>query len=507
MRTEASRAPASAATRLRHHVGRARTWMRGLGRATRLALVAAAVAGLVAAAFLAIPTDRDEMLWLYEGRKFAGDDAREIQKALAAEKVPFQADPGHRIGVATSRWGDAMAALEKHDVGPASLAAIEKDRPASDPWSDRDAKAEQDRWLLERWLKANIEKYPGTIRSASVRIRRTPVRAGLRPEVKVGVLVILDVEHRPSHKAIRAIQTLLTNAVPGLAPEAVTIGDQSGNFFLDASNPNAASETQILARAEVLRDALIEKLGPLIPSVDVDVMLEPHGSAPSPAPIPRPPAPPAEPEGGARPNVPVGLEPDPEPMPSHPAPAVAAQAPGAGKANVWVKVPRSYYLRVAARENAPGRQPSADDLKFYAQRTRELIGDAVAVLIPPAETGRVMVDTIQDNLAVEPPPAVPPGAADSARSWPHWLAPAALGAGVGLGVALVLGTGFGLIASRRPSARPSRAGVRSGLSVDAPSGPVPGPSERVRDLVRRDPEAAAGVLQRWIGQGEGGPNP
>ena len=71
-------------------------------------------------------------------------------------------------------------------------------------------------------------------------------------------------------------------------------------------------------------------------------------------------------------------------------------------------------------------------------------------------------------------------------------------------MALVLGTGFGLIASRRPSARPSRTSVRSGLVVDAPSGPVPGPSERVRDLVRRDPEAAAGVLQRWIGKADGG---
>jgi flagellar biosynthesis/type III secretory pathway M-ring protein FliF/YscJ len=62
-----------------------------------------------------------------------------------------------------------------------------------------------------------------------------------------------------------------------------------------------------------------------------------------------------------------------------------------------------------------------------------------------------------------------------------------------------------MMAARRPAARPSRTTVRSGVVVDAPSGPVPGPSERVRDLVRRDPEAAAGVLQRWIGQGEGGP--
>ena len=118
------------------------------------------------------------------------------------------------------------------------------------------------------------------------------------------------------------------------------------------------------------------------------------------------------------------------------------------------------------------------------------------MLVPPAEKGRVMVNTIADNLAPDPAPAVAAGPAVADRSWPNWLAPAALGAGAGLAAALVLGTGFGLIASRRPSARPSRTSVRSGLVVDAPSGPVPGPSERVRDLVRRDPEAAAGVLQR-----------
>jgi hypothetical protein len=29
----------------------------------------------------------------------------------------------------------------------------------------------------------------------------------------------------------------------------------------------------------------------------------------------------------------------------------------------------------------------------------------------------------------------------------------------------------------------------------------PSPSERVRDLIQRNPEAAASVLQRWVGQG------
>ncbi len=502
MRTEGPRPSASATTRLRHELARARTWVRGRGRATRLALVATAAAALVAAVFLAIPADRDDVIWLYDGRSFSGDAARSIQKALAAEKVPFRADNGRRIGVAASRWGDAMSALVKHNVAPPSLEEIEGMPPTSSPWIGAAEKQELDLWRRERWLQATIEGYGG-IRSAIVKIARTQVHTGIRPEWKSSGLVILDVERKPSHKVVCAIQTLLARAVPGLAADAVTVGDRSGNFFLEAGDARAASDTKYLARGEQLRDALLEKLGPLIPGVDVDVTVEPPTSAQAPAPRSPAPAPPSPAvDEGIRPNVPVGLEPEPEPAP--PAPAAVAHPSGVGLANVWVKVPRSYYQKVA-RDVAPARPPSQEDLKFYVQRTNELIDNAVAVLIPPAEKGRVMVNTIADNLAAEPAPVVASGPADAARPWPIWLAPAALGAGAGLAVALVLGTGFGLIASRRPSARPSRTSLRSGLSVDAPSGPVPGPSERVRDLVRRDPAAAAGVLQRWIGKGDGGP--
>jgi flagellar biosynthesis/type III secretory pathway M-ring protein FliF/YscJ len=39
------------------------------------------------------------------------------------------------------------------------------------------------------------------------------------------------------------------------------------------------------------------------------------------------------------------------------------------------------------------------------------------------------------------------------------------------------------------------------LAVDAASETTPGASERVRELIRHNPEAAASVLNRWIGQG------
>ena len=59
------------------------------------------------------------------------------------------------------------------------------------------------------------------------------------------------------------------------------------------------------------------------------------------------------------------------------------------------------------------------------------------------------------------------------------------------------GRGFRWHAGR--SSTPGPALETRRYHVDTAS--EPGPSERVRELVRRDPEAAASVLQRWTGQG------
>jgi flagellar M-ring protein FliF len=52
---------------------------------------------------------------------------------------------------------------------------------------------------------------------------------------------------------------------------------------------------------------------------------------------------------------------------------------------------------------------------------------------------------------------------------------------------------------RRPARSPEPAVHARRYRVD--SGDEPNSSERVRELVRRDPEAAASVLQRWTMQG------
>jgi hypothetical protein len=329
--------------------------------------------------------------------------------------------------------------------------------------------------------------------------------------------VVLDTDRRPPHKTILAIRTLLSTQVPDLRPDSVTISDQSGKFYLEAGDPSVASATESGARGEELRDALVENLSPSIRGIDVVVTVEPApapAAAAVPPPAPSPPPTPAAPAEETKANTPIGLDDGPpseaevapvdvaKPAPVPPVPT-PSPTPAPCLANVWVKVPRSYYLQIY-RDNSPGHQPSPEDLEPYRLKTEKLIKNAVAILLPSAERGQVFIDNVVDDAGAGGPLVVPAGAEGRRLAWPAWGPPAAIGATAGLGVALVFGAGLGLLARRRPAGRPSRSDLRSGLSVDAPSGAVPGPSERVRDLVRRDPGAAAGVLQRWIGQGEGG---
>jgi flagellar M-ring protein FliF len=53
--------------------------------------------------------------------------------------------------------------------------------------------------------------------------------------------------------------------------------------------------------------------------------------------------------------------------------------------------------------------------------------------------------------------------------------------------------------ARRPARLPEP--IHKTRRYHADSASDPGPSERVRELIRRNPEAAASVLQRWTGQG------
>ena len=441
------------------------------------------------------------------------------------EKVTFKVDASNRIGVPPIKWADAIDAIAKHGAEPYSLEKIDREPPTADPWSSPQDRLAKQQWQEERRLEAMVENYLDG-GSAHVSIIRSTIKSGLRPKVEVSATVQIDAQPRPRHTVISAIQTLLSTSVESLRAEDITISDRQGHFYTRKGDPSAASQTQSMARGEELRDLLLEKLGPIIPGIDVVVQVEPPTLA---EPVADPAhahrasgaenanAAPAFPVADAmKPNHPIGLENEQdaaiaakeiaatEPHAHQPPQALALPAlPTVGRAQIWVQVPRSYYLKIF-RETHPTKNPSREDLTPFVERTEDTVEGACAVLVPTAERGLVKVTMALDDLGASAPIIMPAGATDTVKNWPAWAPVAALGASVGVAVSLALMTAFGMLNSRRPEVKPARTRVRSGLSVDAPSGPVPAPSERVRDLVRRNPEAAAGVLQRWIGQGEGG---
>jgi hypothetical protein len=109
----------------------------------------------------------------------------------------------------------------------------------------------------------------------------------------------------------------------------------------------------------------------------------------------------------------------------------------------------------------------------------------------------VEVEALADDLPVARTAGLQAGS-DHRRLATDW---GIVGAVAASSIALVMALGSWIQAARRPVRQfePSVIGRR----YREDSADEPGPSERVRELVRRDPEAAASVLQRWATQGGG----
>ena len=106
----------------------------------------------------------------------------------------------------------------------------------------------------------------------------------------------------------------------------------------------------------------------------------------------------------------------------------------------------------------------------------------------------MLVDTIPDDVPLARP-AVLTSAVDQRRKIVDW---GILGA-VGVSICVLVVVVTRIQVARRPARLPEP--VHKTRRYHADSASDPGPSERVRELIRRNPEAAASVLQRWTGQG------
>jgi hypothetical protein len=444
------------------------------------------LAALGSAGYFASIDDPSERApaWIFDGHKLSSEDVLAISDALDAEGIAHVADQAAgKVGVKPARKAEALAALGKHKVMPRTLDDLSREEPGS-PWDLPEERQRRQLAARERLLKYQIEKMTAPIESATVKILQSPKRPGLNAPMNVGASVYLEVEGRRQldHQVIEGIENFLKAAMLDLNPKAISVVDQNGFNYLSADNPALKEQLKTHAQEQNWREKIAEELQH-IPGVGVSVLLETVTVPPPPEP------PPSVANEMVLPNGKVDINPDPPVEPS-PAPVPISRT----KANVWVRVPRSFYfLDFAAK--SPGRQPTQEDLNQMRETTEKFIHDAVEIHIPKEELGEVKIGVIQDDLA-SPRPLLIPSADESHRPW-IWaaLSGVVVLAGIGAVGAMVR------LATRRQPSRPLRSSWRPEYVDDGPSGPLPGPSERVRELIRLNPEAAAGVLQRWIGQG------
>ncbi len=116
------------------------------------------------------------------------------------------------------------------------------------------------------------------------------------------------------------------------------------------------------------------------------------------------------------------------------------------------------------------------------------------MITPASESWKVDVFTFPDEGSINRPLAVQ-SPVEARRRVLDW---GIVGTVVAF-LSIVAAAGSWIKAARRPVVVPETAVTTRRFHVDSAS--EPGPSERVRELVRRDPEAAASVLQRWTAQG------
>jgi flagellar biosynthesis/type III secretory pathway M-ring protein FliF/YscJ len=469
MRTDDPNPPAAGLDRLRGQVARARRWISGREAGPRRILALGALAVLTALAYLAMPADRADLEWIYGGQRFSPGDVATIKAVLAERRIaPVKLDEQGRVAIPLDRMTEAVAALRKRHIDDPTIAEIRDKALEGSILDGPDEHRQRQLQVHERTLKALIEKLAGIVQ-ADVMINPLPVPGfGLRARGARALVQVQSEGDRPiPFKTVKMILQLLTSGTDyQLTPEAVTLLGKD-ETYLSPDEPARLRQVLVHAHEEDLAEEVLARLAG-IDGVRVSARLA-AGSPPG---------------AGS------------EPLPPLPSPDATERA------WVSVQVPEGYYRRVFGTIE-PGRTPTPEDLEAYREQIDAKIRALVAQAVPAAELGGVTIEPIANPVPSPRAPAVAPTPAPASRPRPWWVPVAAAGVVVVLALATIRRLG-----TRRPSARspgPPRAphphfGPAAGATEPA-GGHGPSPLERVRELVRLDPEAAAGVLQRWVGQG------
>jgi len=480
--------------------GPAVRWLTGLG-------VLAILAGVVYLTALT-PTPGQ---YLADGRQYSADALELIYQALDEARISYRVDD-RRVSVATENYAEASALVSNLKLSPRSISEIRKSVQAFGIFDSLKSIEQREHQARVEELETMIGNLDGII-TATVSIERSPSRSGGRPVMNTTAFVYLEVEPSRdlSPKTVQSIKGIIVGKEPTLKADAIAVYDRKGHRYLDPMDPALDEISRTKAREEELAQELREEI-PWIEGATIDVQLV---ASPEPSPQPVVEVKPERAFVPAEPLVAVNQPLEAEPQTS----AVVAEAsmvengssasasearlaqatrehasePVAKPefARVWVKVPRSFYYRRAW----PNRDPSQPELQRIQERTEKQVRRA-AQLIFPAENFELTLDTFPDKVNLWDPRVAP--AVPETRRIPSWWVPALSGAGIG---AVLLVVGLRLLASRAPRKAAPAETSRITYTVEEPADSGPGPSERVRELIRHNPEAAASVLNRWIGKG------
>jgi hypothetical protein len=454
-----------------------------------------------------------ESTYVGSGRSYTWDDLNKIGRALDRQQIPHRVDDLRRVMISESQREQAEAALARLDLGPKLPREIRDQSLAPNLWEtlhDREIREHREE---EKIVESMIDELHGIV-GCFVRLDRPKPSFSLQPTGKPSAFVRLETEgdRQLPLQTVQSITTILRGYEPGLSAESITVVDRRGYKYLETGNPALSVLSHNRAREEELSQEILQQLE-WIKGVRVSVHLTESPGPDARSLVGQNGSGRLESAGatGQTTSRPEGKNPEStSPIVAINRPlgavdsAVGSGQPPSGRTNaresvveqgrVWVKVPRSYYYQVSM---LPGhREPSVDELQKLVAKMDERIKTGLALVVPltgPA-AWTATIDVIPDEVPLNPPPVLP-SATDSRRVALDWGIAGALGA---MAAALVL-LGSWILTARRPAGRLESA--PRGLRYHTGSPLSHGPSERVREFVRRNPDSAVSVLERWTNQG------
>ena len=476
--------------------GTIRVWRAMMARrpAVRVGVMLVLIIAVVAAGYCtSLALAPSGTRFLASGRAFSAEDVNKISQALDAKGISYRVDD-RKIVVSTDQFEQAVSVCAKLRVGPMTLDEIRSppDWLSSLVWTTQD-RERNERLHLQKLIEHCINELEGVVSSeVSIRYPRPSAARYLRS--KPSVLVSLETEPNRSlpPRTLEVIPTIVTSYEPELSSKSITVIDRNGHIYLDPTNPKVGDYSRNRAREDEVRQDILEKLEH-IKGVQVWVQLSDRPDEPAGA-THHVTDPPHNNTGSAmRVNEPIDLEDNARPtevaasINAAPAPRIEQTEQG----RVLITVPRSFYYNHMVPKPEE-REPSPDELRGMAARTRDQVMKLVNMSVPA--TWKVEVETLIDDAPIGRHAVLSVGT-ESRRKVMDWGIVAVIAAAV----ALVTALASWFQAIRRPARLPEPEVHPRRYRVD--SADEPNPSDRVRELVRRDPEAAASVLQRWTTQG------